>query len=162
MCFIFSFWARAIVLCTSKDVYQEAGLYTSLINLKNGLLLFCVIILLISFCLLPVKYMSRAVAVCLEQKSYFLSCFCSCSLHNIETVRTSQMYSLYMKIDLSMYTCIGRHTYCIYIYTHVHAMFWHQNWMVSCHRYPEDPRELLEGCVPISVHESQQSPSRGR
>lgn len=128
MCFIFSFWARAIVLCTSKDVYQEAGLYMSLINLKNGLLLFCVIILLISFCLFPVKYVSRAVAICLEQKTCFLSCFCSCSLYNIETVRTAQMYSsatvfsLYMKIDLSTYTYIGSSTS---IYIHLHACACH-------------------------------------
>lgn len=127
----------------------------SLINLKNGLLLFCVIILLISFCLFPVKYVSRAVAICLEQKTCFLSCFCSCSLYNIETVRTAQMYSsatvfgLYMEIDLSTYTYIGSSTSIyIYIYTHVHAMFWHQNWIVFCHRLPEDPLELLEGMCP--------------
>lgn len=27
-------------------------------------------------------------------------------------------------------------------------MFWHQNWIVFCHRLPEDPLELLEGTCP--------------
>lgn len=67
------------------------------------------------------KYISRTSAICLEQKTCCLPCFCSCSLYNIKTVRTQRyssvtVFSLYMLIDLSIcrYVYTGTH---IYLYT---------------------------------------------
>lgn len=126
----------------------------SLINLKSGLLLFCVIILLKPFCLFPVKYISRAAAIFLEQKTCSLPCFCSCSLYNIETVRTSQRYSsvtvfsLYMLIDLSIRTYIYTHT-SMYIYTHTcSALTLEMGGFLP--QTPQRPSGALRGMLPNS------------
>ena len=85
---------------------KKLGCYMCLINVKNGLLLFCVI-LLISFCLFPVKYISRAAAILLGAKnsvSFPVSCVALCI---ILRHKTPQRYSSVTAFTLYVLTGPG-------------------------------------------------------